>query len=106
MTAGRRVLDHQIKLHRRARNEPDRRFDDEFNLICDRATLLVAWERVSGDRGARTTGVDVVNRFHIEERHGVVLFLEELCSSLKDGTLTALSVKQAVIPKKNGKVRY
>lgn len=106
MTAGRRVLDHQIKLHRWARNEPDRRFDDVFNLICDRATLVVAWERVSGNRGARTAGVDAVTRFHIEERHGVIPFLEELRSSLKDGSFTALPVKQAVIPKKNGKVRY
>ncbi|WPB90123.1 hypothetical protein [Streptomyces malaysiensis] len=30
MTAERRVLDHQIKLHRWARNEPERRFDDVF----------------------------------------------------------------------------
>ncbi|MFF2927349.1 reverse transcriptase domain-containing protein [Streptomyces celluloflavus] len=50
--------------------------------------------------------MDAVTRFHIEERHGVVPFLEELRSSLKDGTFTALPVKQAVIPKKNGKVRY
>ncbi|MFI6086046.1 group II intron reverse transcriptase/maturase [Streptomyces sp. NPDC051217] len=106
MTAERRVLDHQIKLHRWARTEPDRRFDDVFNLICDRATLLVAWERVSGNRGARTAGVDGVTRYHVEERHGLIPFLEELRSSLKDGSFTALPVKQAVIPKKNGKVRY
>ncbi|MFG3025418.1 hypothetical protein ACGFZQ_44170 [Streptomyces sp. NPDC048254] len=42
MTAERRVLDHQLKLHQWARNEPERRFSDVFNLICDRATLLVA----------------------------------------------------------------
>ncbi len=77
-----------------------------FNLICDRATLLVAWERVSGNRGARTAGVDAVTRYHVETRQGVIPFLEELRSSLKDGTFTALPVKQAVIPKKNGKVRY
>ncbi|WP_341873355.1 group II intron reverse transcriptase/maturase [Streptomyces chryseus] len=106
MTAERRVLDHQIKLHRWARNEPDRRFDDVFNLICDRATLVVAWERVSGNRGARTAGVDAVTRYYVEERLGVIPFLEDLRSSLKDGPFTALPVKQAVIPKKNGKVRY
>jgi RNA-directed DNA polymerase len=32
--------------------------------------------------------------------------LEQLRCSLKDGSFTALPVKQAVIPKKNGKVRY
>ncbi|MFE1315644.1 reverse transcriptase domain-containing protein [Streptomyces sp. NPDC058755] len=35
----------------------------------------------------------------------MIPFLEELRSSLKDGSFTALPVKQAVIPKKNGKVR-
>ena len=103
--AERRVLEHQRKLHRWARAEPQRRFGDVFNLICDRATLLVAWERVSGNRGARTAGVDAVTRYHVED-HGVIRFLEELRCSLKDQTFTALPVKQAVIPKKNGKVHY
>jgi RNA-directed DNA polymerase len=104
--AERRVLEHQRKLHRWARDEPDRRFCDVFNLICDRSTLLVAWERVSGNRGARTAGVDAMTRYHIEDRMGVIPFLEELRSSLRDGSFRALPVKQAVIPKKNGKVRY
>ncbi|MEV0696222.1 group II intron reverse transcriptase/maturase [Streptomyces sp. NPDC050388] len=50
--------------------------------------------------------MDAVTRYHVEERLGVIPFLEELRSSLKDGTFQALPVKQAVIPKKNGKVRY
>ncbi len=104
--AGARVLDHQLKLHRWARDEPLRRFADVFNLVCDRATLLVAWERVSGNRGARTAGVDGLSRYHVEERLGVIPFLEELRSSLKDGSFTALPVRQAVIPKRNGRVRY
>jgi RNA-directed DNA polymerase len=103
--AERRVLEHQLKLHRWARAEPERRFGDVFNLICDRSTLLVAWERVSGNQGARTAGVDAVTRHHIED-YGVIPFLEELRSSLKGGSFTALLVKQAVIPKKGGKVRY
>ncbi|WP_207935883.1 hypothetical protein [Actinomadura sp. KC216] len=50
--------------------------------------------------------MDAVTGYHIEERHGVIPFLEELRSSLKDGTFTALPVKQATVPKKDGKVRY
>jgi RNA-directed DNA polymerase len=100
-----RVLDHQRKLHRWARIEPARRFDDLFNLICDRATLVVAWERVAGNKGARTAGVDAVTR-HAIERRGVTDFLEDLRSSLKDGTFTPLPVRQTTIPKRGGKVRY
>jgi RNA-directed DNA polymerase len=103
--AERRVLDHQRKLHRWARAEPDKRFGDLFNLICDQATLLVAWERVAGNRGARTAGVDAVTRRHVEEDIGVLPFLQELCSSLRDGTFTALPVRQVAIPKKSGKLR-
>ena len=103
--AQRRVLDHQRKLHRWARAEPDKRFGDLFNLICDRATLLVAWERVAGNRGARTAGVDTVTRRHVEEDIGVLPFLAELRSSLRDGAFTALPVRQVAIPKRSGKPR-
>jgi RNA-directed DNA polymerase len=100
----RRVLDHQRKLHRWARNEPERRFADVFNLVCDRATLVVAWERVAGNKGAMTAGVDAVTRADIEAE-GVLVFLEDLRSSLRDGTFTALPVRQVKIPKTGGKVR-
>jgi RNA-directed DNA polymerase len=92
-------------LHRWARTEPARRFGDLFNLVCDRATLQVAWERVAGNRGARTAGVDAVTR-HAVERSGVLPFLEELRSSMREGSFTALPVRQTTIPKKGGKVRY
>ena len=96
-----RVLDHQRKLHRWARTEPARRFDDLFNLVCDRATLLVAWERVSNNRGAKTAGVDAMTRYAIKA-DDVVPFLEELRSALKDGSFTPLPVRQTTIPKKGG----
>jgi hypothetical protein len=44
-----RVLKIQAKLHRWARQEPRRRFDDLFNLVTDAAFLLVAWARVRGN---------------------------------------------------------
>jgi len=104
VTARARVLDHQRKLHRWSRAEPARRFGDLFNLVCDRATLVVAWERVAGNRGARTAGVDAVTRLAVERR-GVPEFLDDLRVSLKDGTFAAVPVLQVTIPKKGGKVR-
>jgi RNA-directed DNA polymerase len=101
-----RVLDHQRKLHRWARAEPDRRFADVFNLVCDRATLYAAWSRVASNRGARTAGVDAVTRHAVQRDDGLFPFLEELRSSLRDGSLRPLPVKQVTIPKKGGKVRY
>src|ERR1019366_6538290 len=48
----------QTKLHRWATSDPRRRFDDLFNLVADPAFLVVAWNRVRVNMGARTAGVD------------------------------------------------
>ncbi len=46
-----RVSEMQAKLHRWAAADPGRRFDDLFNLVHDPATLIVAFDRVAGNRG-------------------------------------------------------
>ncbi|MFC8663072.1 hypothetical protein [Streptomyces sp. NPDC057199] len=56
--AERRVLEIPTNLHRWARDDPHRRFDELFNLVADPAVLLVVWDRVRGNRGAKTAGVD------------------------------------------------
>ena len=72
-----RVLGWQTKLHRWAAQDEQARFGDLFNLVCDPATLLVAWERVKRNRGSRTAGVDGQTRSRIEEM-GVERLLDEL----------------------------
>ena len=61
-----RVLHVQRKLHKWATTDPQKRFDDLFNLVWDRATLEVAWSRVRGNKGSRTAGVDAMTRYHVE----------------------------------------
>jgi RNA-directed DNA polymerase len=51
-----RVLGWQTKLHRWATQDEHKPFDDVFNLLCDPATLLVAWERVKRNRGVEDCG--------------------------------------------------
>ncbi|WP_418601779.1 hypothetical protein [Mycolicibacterium sp. SCSIO 43805] len=64
MWAWHRVLAMQTKLHRWATADPGCRFDDVFNLVYDPAFLLAAWDRVRGNKGGRTAGVDgVVPRY-------------------------------------------
>lgn len=101
-----RVLDIQKKLHRWTKVDSLKRFDDLFNLVCDRATLVVAWDRVKSNRGSRTAGVDGQTRWHIEHRHGVTRFLEETRVSLKAREYRPAPVKEHGIPKAGGKVRY
>ena len=74
--AERRVLEIQTKLHRWASDDPHRRFDDLYNLVADPAFLLVAWDRVRGNKGARTAGVDGQTAHSIEAELGVEVFLD------------------------------
>ena len=105
-SAERRVLEIQAKLHRWAGDDPHRRFDDLFNLAADPAFLLVAWDRVRGNTGARTAGVDGETAYYIEAVRGVEGFLAELRADLKARTFQPLPVRQRAIPKAGGKVRY
>jgi len=104
--AERRVLEIQTKLHTWAGDDPHRRFDDLFNLVCDPAFLLVAWDRVRGNKGARTAGVDGETARYIEVERGVEGFLGDLRSSLKDRSFQPLPARRRAIPKAGGKVRY
>ena len=48
----------QTKLHRWAAGDSGRRFDDLFNLVYDPAFLVHAFERVAGNAGAKTAGIE------------------------------------------------
>jgi RNA-directed DNA polymerase len=102
-----RVAEMQAKLHRWAAADPGRRFDDLFNFVHDPATLVVAFDRVAGNTGARSPGVDGLTAFDVEARIGVPGFLEALRASLKDGSFRPLPVREHRIPKPggSGKVR-
>jgi RNA-directed DNA polymerase len=103
--AERRVREIQAKLHRWARDDPHRRFDDLFNLVADPAFLLVAWDRVRGNKGARTAGVDGQTVYYVETVRGVEGFLDELRSQLRDRSFRPLPVRERMIPKAGGKLR-
>src|SRR6266540_2940486 len=103
--AERRVLEIQTKLHRWARDDPHRRFDDLFNLVADPGFLLVAWDRVRGNKGAKTAGVDGRTVRSISWTIGVEDFLDRLRSQLKDSSFTPLPVRERMIPKQGGKQR-
>jgi RNA-directed DNA polymerase len=85
-----RVLKIQTKLHRWAGDDPSRWFDDLFNLVADPAVLMVAWDRVRGNRGARSAGVDGVTPRSIV--FGKEAFLTELRDDLKARRFVPLAV--------------
>ena len=105
LAAERRVLEIQTKLHRWATNDPHKKFDDLFNLVADPAFLAVAWDRVRGNKGANTPGVDGRTAVSVQVTVGVQQFLTELRSSLKDRRFVPLPVRERMIPKAGGKLR-
>jgi retron-type reverse transcriptase len=100
-----RVLGIQRKLHRWAEDDQDRRFTDLHNLVCDAATLMVAWQRVRANRGSRSGGVDRQNAYDVEQRLGVEQFLGGLREELRTGSFRPVSVRERLIPKRGGKLR-
>ncbi|MFJ5036162.1 group II intron reverse transcriptase/maturase [Streptomyces sp. NPDC088560] len=107
MGSHQRVSGMQAKLHRWAAADRGRRFDDLFNLVCDPATLLAAFERVAGNKGAKTPGVDGLTAVNVEQEIGSYGFLEDLRHVLKSGEFRPLPVRERKIPKPggSGKVR-
>ncbi|MGW0886520.1 reverse transcriptase domain-containing protein [Streptomyces sp. NPDC002671] len=97
-----RVSEMQAKLHRWAAVNKDRRFDDLFNFVHDPATLIVAFDRVAGNRGANTAGIDGLTATEVETRVGVPGFLDDLRAQLKGGTFRPLPVREKKIPKPGG----
>jgi len=95
----------QTKLHHWAGIDSSRRFGDLFNLVHDPAFLLVAWDRVAHNTGARSAGVDGVTVAQIEKDTGVQAFLEQIRRTLRSGGYEPELVRQVKIPKGPGKVR-
>jgi RNA-directed DNA polymerase len=100
-----RVLEIQTKLHRWANDDPHRRFDDLFNLVTDPSFLLMAWERVEGNKGARSAGVDGRTAASVREGIGVENFLAELREQLRSRSFRPLPVRERMIPKPGSRKR-
>nr|WP_238845605.1 group II intron reverse transcriptase/maturase [Nocardia terpenica] len=103
--AERRVLEIQTKLHRWANDDPHRRFDDLFNLVTDLSFLWMAWERVAGNKGARSAGVDGMTAAFVRDRIGEEQFLTELRDQLKARSFRPTPVRERMIPKPGSRKR-
>jgi RNA-directed DNA polymerase len=105
LLAAARVRRMQAKLHQWAGEDGTRQFDDLYNLVYDPAFLVTAWERVAGNQGARTAGVDAVTVPQIAEVRGSREFLAGVRAGLKARTFQPLEVRRVMIPKAGGKLR-
>ena len=76
-----------------------------FNLVADPAFLLVAWDRVRHNKGAKTAGVDGQSAHYVQAAVGVEEFLARLRASVKDRSFCPVPVREQMIPKTGGKQR-
>jgi len=100
-----RVARTQAKYHRWAKTDRTLRFGDLFNLVSRPDYLLVAWEHVAGNKGARTAGIDGVTVRQIVQRGEVGALLSGIAADLRDGTYRPSPVRRVLIPKPGGKSR-
>jgi RNA-directed DNA polymerase len=100
-----RVARTQVKYHRWAKADRTARFGDLFNLVSHPDYLLVAWEHVARNKGARTAGIDGVTVRGIAQRGEIGVFLAGIAASLRDGTYRPSPVRRVLIPKPGGKSR-
>jgi len=70
-----------------------------FNLVHHPDFLTVAWERVTGNKGARTAGVDRVIPAFISDDADIVAFMADARQQLKSRIFTPLPVRERMIPK-------
>ena len=101
--AEQRVLKIQTKLHQWASDDHGRVFADLFNLVTDPAFLMIAWDRVQGNQGARSAGVDGIRPRMIRPVERA--FLAWLREQIKSGEFTPVPVRERMIPKRGGKLR-
>ena len=67
--------------------------------------MLVAWDRVRHNKGARSAGVDGRSAYAVEAEIGVEVFCDRLRQRLKTRTFRPVPVRERMIPKANGKKR-
>jgi len=97
------ISEMQHKLATWAESDPNRRFDRLLRLVSDREWLAEAARIVLASSGARTPGIDGMDKRRMQA--GLDHHLADLRTSLLKGTYRPKPVKRIYIPKANGKLR-
>lgn len=97
------IREMQHKLATWADNDRTRRFDRLFRLIANRTWLAEAARIVLASRGAKTPGIDGIDKQRMLA--DLDKFLDQLEADLLEGVYRPKPVKRIYIPKANGKRR-
>ena len=97
------ISEMQHKLATWSESDPSRRFDRLLRLIADREWLAEAARIVLASSGARTPGIDGMDKQRMQA--GLDRHLANLRTNLLKGIYRPKPVKRIYIPKANGKLR-
>jgi len=97
------ISEMQHKLANWAECDQTRRFDRLLRLIANREWLAEAARIVLSSKGARTPGIDGIDKQRLQDN--LENHLDELRGQLLEGTYRPRPVKRIYIPKSNGKLR-
>lgn len=97
------ISEMQHKLATWAESDPNRRFDRLLRLIANREWLAEAARMVLASSGARTPGIDGMDKQRLQVK--LDQHLDDLRASLLEESYRPQPVKRIYIPKSNGKLR-
>jgi RNA-directed DNA polymerase len=87
-------------LNQLAMQDANKRFTRLYRLLRQGGFLAIARERIAGNKGAQTPGVDGQKMADMDNEKTV-----QLSQELKTGTYQPQPVRRVYIPKRNGKLR-
>lgn len=90
------VREMQRRLSQWATDHPRERYRDLFNLVCQPAWLMEAYENVARNKGAKTPGIDGMTQPTWERR--LEDNLERLRTELREGTYEPQPCRRVYIP--------
>jgi RNA-directed DNA polymerase len=77
-----------------AKRDPDHRFTRVYPDLCQESMLWAAWERIKGNKGSKTAGMDGKTKSDVDET-----LIHNLSHKLKNGEYRPRPVKRVYIPK-------
>lgn len=93
------ILKTQRSFARKAEAQPEHRFGDLYHLICRQDWLETALQQVLSNKGARTAGIDGIDKDALKTAEERQAFIRELQTELKAGTYQPQPVRRAWIDK-------
>jgi RNA-directed DNA polymerase len=97
------IPEMQKRLAQKAMADPKHRFGNLYSLLTWEPLLDAAADRLLGNKGSRTPGLDGIDRDKLRRNrsHHMALLKEQL----RHGTFQPTPVRRVYIPKANGKMR-